>query len=177
MRSTTDIALDAYRLMSMLADIEDRLAADGIDEASWADDPEYVAVIDTIEGAEGEVGQKLDRLRAVCLHLDAEADTYRAEKKRLDTRIRAAESKAERLRARGLWLLRSLGHEPKVRCLATHSIRTSQAVEGPEDAAAWPAEVQRHTVAPDRKRAAELLRAGVALDGVVLVERQVWVSR
>jgi len=150
------------------------LAADIDDEAELAKlDDEATELLETLAA---ETPDKLDALRAVFLRIEAETKLIRQEEKTLAAKRRAREGALDRIRSLTLGILqgrRESGLDPKVRTETnTFWLQTSAALVGPEDPALWPHRWQRVKVEPDRKAASEALKAGEAVDGFRLDERE-----
>ena len=96
-RRTFDIASDARHLAALFMDIADE---DGVvDEARYDDWMEALGLIC------GEIGDKLQALRAVKSRLLSEAEVLKAEAKRVSTKAKQRERGADRLRGYMMELL------------------------------------------------------------------------
>lgn len=147
------------------------------------------AILDTIDLETGEIldAARLDELQmertaklegVACWvkNLEAEADAIEKEKKALMQREKAARNKAESLKR---WLAEALQGEKLTTAKAAVSFRKSEAVEfaNQDLFVVWASEAHNDLLTykspePNKTVIKQMLKAGGALPGVQLVERQ-----
>ena len=124
-----------------------------------------------------ETPEKLEKLRAVARHLEAEVDLLRAEEKRLATRRRSRERGLERVRNHAGGILsarREAGQEAKLQTASgTFWLASSTSLSGPSELSAWVEQGWTKTKQePDKTAAKKALKAGTQAQGFELVTKE-----
>ena len=142
-------------------------------------DPE--ATSDELEGLDAEADalfeelgeatpQKLEALRAVCLHLEAEEKMIRAEERRLATRRRSRERAILRVRSYAAGILssrRAAGMDPRIKTAEhTFYLQRSRSFISPKHVSPW---IEQGWVTrdpkPDKVAARAAVEAGIEVEG------------
>jgi len=121
--------------------------------------------------------QKLEALRAVCLHLEAEEKMLRAEERRLATRRRSRERAIERVRSYAAGILssrRAAGLDARIKTAEhTFYLQRSRSFVAPKHVSAW---VEQGWVTrdpkPDKSAARAAIEAGIEVEGFGFEERE-----
>ncbi len=139
-----------------------------VQEAEGELTPEMLTEIDCIEG---EFEEKGEAYAVLIKTLNAEAELIRSEEKRLAERRRRKENLSERLKERLAESMRIFERDKLETAKCKISFRSSTAVEI-VDEAKLPDEYFKIERKPIKSEIKEALKAGVAIDGAVLVERK-----
>ncbi len=123
------------------------------------------------ESIDGEFEEKAEAYAILIKTLNAEAELIKAEKQRLDERQKQKERLAESLKERLTQSMQLLEKDKLETAKCKVSFRTSKAVEI-VDEAKLPDEYFKIERKPMKSEIKEALKAGVAIDGAVLVERK-----
>jgi len=132
------------------------------------DEADLQAFYDTLDGLQGEIGEKLENCAAVVKTIDAEAEAIAAEEKRLATRRRALQNSADRLKAYmrdGMDAAQMVKHKGK---LFTISLQDNPPAVVVDDEASLPRDYCRVKVEPDKTAIKDALKNGVEVPGVHL---------
>ena len=130
--------------------------------------PEMLTEIDCIEG---EFEEKGEAYAVLIKTLNAEAEMLKTEQQRLYERQKQKENLAERLKERLAESMRIFERDKLETAKCKISFRSSRAVEI-VDEAKLPDEYFKIERKPMKSEIKEALKAGVAIDGAVLVERK-----
>ena len=123
------------------------------------------------ESIDGEFEEKAEAYAVLIKTLNAEADLIGSEEKRLAERRRRKENLSERLKERLAESMRIFERDKLETAKCKISFRSSTAVEI-VDEAKLPDEYFKIERKPMKSEIKEALKAGVAIDGAVLVERK-----
>ena len=162
-RITSQDIIEAFHRIAQI--MIDAAEAEG-DELARLDEE----ALDLLEKLGDAPEEKLERLRAVSLHLDAQAKMLRDEEKRLATRRRALESGVSAVRRYAGDILkarREAGYEPRIKT-PSHSfwLAMTTSLVGPEHVSAWREQGwTRPEEKPDKTAATKALKGGAEADG------------
>ena len=123
------------------------------------------------ESIDGEFEEKAEAYAILIKTLNAEAELIKAEKQRLDERQKQKERLAESLKERLTQSMQFLEKDKLETAKCKISFRSSTAIEI-VDEAKLPDEYFKIERKPKKSEIKEALKAGVAIDGAVLVERK-----
>tara|TARA_R100000655_G_scaffold87428_2_gene127603 strand:- start:957 stop:1496 length:540 start_codon:yes stop_codon:yes gene_type:complete len=155
------------------------LMDEGGDPTTGAERQEEIDVeaLGLLEALATETPEKLEKLRAVARHLEAEAEMLRAEEKRLAARRRSRERGLDRVKSCAGGILsarREAGQEAKVSTESgTFWLASSTSLSGPSEVSAWVEQGWTKTkVEPDKTAAKKALKAGADAQGFELVTKE-----
>lgn len=129
------------------------------------------ADLDTLEI---ERESKLEACALFAKNLQAEADAIKAERDRLDARLKAKQGKADRMKQYILGCMLALDDAAFETARVAMRIRRSSFVDVACEPDALPFEYQRHkvTVTADKTALKKALQAGERIPGVMMAERE-----
>lgn len=123
------------------------------------------AFADTLEGLQGEIGDKCENIAAVCRTLTTQAAVIKEEEERLSRRRKALESSADRLKMYMQINLEAVGLEKVKGKLFTVGIQKNPASLVIDDEALVPARFQKTEVVILRSEIKDALKAGEVVPG------------
>jgi hypothetical protein len=156
-----------YELTDQMTELKDLLVNGYIDETSYAD---------TLESLAFDTEQKLEGYAQLIRQLEAEAEAHKMEADWHNTRRKARENAAARLKERVGMHLAATGQEKAKAGLFSFGWHKSTAVEI-LDEANIPAELFRVVTEPDKTAIKKAIQAGEEVSGAQLVERRSVVLR
>jgi len=139
-------------------------AADtGTEDGSWIE-----ALIDTLEGVEGELAERVEARLRVALSLEVDAEACAAEAKRLAARRVQLVAGAERIRETILAEMRTAGLSTLPLAIRTLAIVAGRERVEIETESEIPTQLMRVRREPDKRAIGDSLRAGDAVPGARL---------